>query len=149
MERILGKFERVVVLTLMGFMMLVILLATVEVGVILWIELVKPPFMLLNVLEMMEVFGFILMVVIGLELLESIRAYLTEHVVHVEVVMLVAIVAVARKVIILDYKETTPMMLLSVAALIISLSVGFFLIRRALNNGPRRNKDSKSDQTNH
>ncbi|VGO21339.1 phosphate-starvation-inducible PsiE family protein [Pontiella sulfatireligans] len=136
MEKLLGKFERIIVLTLMGFMMLVILLATVEVGVILWKELVKPPCMLLNVKEMMEVFGFILMVVIGLELLESIRGYLTEHVVHVEVVLLVAIVAVARKVIILDYKEVTPHLLLAIAALIIALSAGFFIIRRALNRIP-------------
>lgn len=132
MEKILGKFERIVVLTLMGFMMLTIAFSTIEVGVILFQELVAPPFMFLNVKEMMEVFGFILMVVIGLELLESIKAYLKEHVVHVEVVLLVALVAVARKIIILDYKEVTPQMLFAIAVLVIALSAGFFVVRRAL-----------------
>ncbi len=81
----------------------------------------------------MEVFGFILMVIIGLELLETIKAYLDKRVIHVEIVLLVALVAVARKIIILDYKETTPEMLFSISALVIALSGGFFMVRRALN----------------
>lgn len=133
MQKVLEKFERIVVLTLMAFMMLSVLLATIEVGVILWQQMIKPPFMLLDVKEMMEVFGFILMVVIGLELLETIKAYLDKRVIHVEVVLLVAIVAVARKIIIMDYKEITPQMILAVAALVIALSVGFWAVRRALN----------------
>lgn len=88
--------------------------------------------MLLNVKEMMEVFGMILMVVIGLELLETIKAYLDQQVIHVEVVLLVALVAVARKIIILDYKDVTPMMLFAVSALVVSLSIGFFVVRYAL-----------------
>lgn len=132
MQRILDKFERAVVLTLMVFMMVAVLVATIEVGVILWSQMMEPPVMLLDVKEMMEVFGFILMVIIGLELLETIKAYLDKQVIHVEVVLLVALVAVARKIIILDYKETTPEMLLSVAALVIALSGGFWLVRRVL-----------------
>ena len=133
MERILNRFERVIVLTLMAFMMLTILFSTVELGVILCKDLLNEPVMLLNVQEVAEIFGLILMVVIGMELLETIKAYLSEHAVHVEVVLLVALVAVARKVIILDYKELSAEMLLAISALVVSLSAGFFIIRRALN----------------
>ena len=139
MPKLLEKFERMIVLTLMGFMMIAVFLATIEVGVILWQEMQKPPFMLLNVKEMMEVFGFILMVIIGLELLETIKAYLKKHEIHVEIVLLVALVAVARKVIILDYKEMTAEMMFAVAALVISMSAGFYIVRRALH--PQRSKD--------
>jgi len=132
MQKLFDKFQRVIVLTLMAFMMLAVLLATIEVGVILWQQMMKPPLMLLDVKEMMEVFGFILMVIIGLELLETIKAYLTKHEIHVEVVLLVALVAVARKVIILDYKEIEPEMMFAVAALVLSMSVGFYVVRRAL-----------------
>ncbi len=132
MQKLFEKFQRVIVLTLMAFMMLAVLLATIEVGVILWQQMMKPPLMLLDVKEMMEVFGFILMVIIGLELLETIKAYLTKHEIHVEVVLLVALVAVARKVIILDYKDIEPEMMFAVAALVLSMSTGFFLVRRAL-----------------
>ncbi len=67
-----------------------------------------PPRYLLNVKEMLEVFGFFLLVLIGLELLESIKAYLDENRVPGKVVLLVALVAVSRKVIILNYKGTLP-----------------------------------------
>lgn len=144
MKNLLEKFERIVVLTLMAFMMFAVLLATIEVGVILWQQMLKPPFMLLDVKEMMEVFGFILMVVIGLELLETIKAYLDKRVIHVEVVLLVAIVAVARKIIIMDYKEITPQMIFAVATLVISLSIGFLAVRRAL-DGPGRMRQEKPD----
>ncbi len=144
MQKFLEKFERFIVLTLMGFMMIAVLVATIEVGVILWQQLLIPPVMLLNVKEMMEVFGFILMVIIGLELLETIKAYLNKHVIHVEVVLLVAVVAVARKVIILDYKDTQPIMIFAIAALVLSLSIGFFVVRRVLNeNQNLKNNDSK------
>ncbi len=138
--KILEKFERLIVLTLMGFMMIAVFLATIEVGVILWQQMLKPPFMLLDVQEMMEVFGFILMVIIGLELLETIKAYLSSHEIHVEIVLLVALVAVARKVIILDYKTITPDMMIAVAALVISMSAGFFIVRRALATNRVRKK---------
>lgn len=141
MQGILKKFESIVVLTLMTFMMLAVMFATIEVGVILFQQLVKPPFMLLDIAEMMEVFGFILMVIIGMELLESIKAYLDRHEVHVEVVLLVALVAVARKVIIMDYKETSPETMLAVAALAIALSTSFYVVRRALDGKRVLSKD--------
>lgn len=144
MQSFLAKFERFVVMTLLVFMMLAVFVATIEVGVILWQQLMKPPVMLLDVKEMMEVFGFILMVIIGLELLETIKAYLDKHIIHVEVVLLVALVAVARKIIILDYKEMTADMLLSVAALVITLAGGFFIVRRAL-DGSRESRSNASD----
>ncbi|APG29044.1 phosphate-starvation-inducible E-like protein [Syntrophotalea acetylenivorans] len=113
-------------------MMLAVFVSTIELGVILFQELMKPPKYLLDVKEMLEVFGFFLMVLIGLELLESIRAYLQEHRVPAKVVVLVALVAVSRKIIILDYKETSSEMLYGMSAVILSLSIAYFLVRRAL-----------------
>ena len=135
MEKIFKTFEKLIVLTLLALMMLAVLVSTVELAVILCQQLIKPPLFLLNIKEMLEVFGFFLMVLIGLELLESIKAYLQEDRVHAEVVFLVAIVAISRKVIILDYKEITPGILYGMSALIVALGVGYFLVRRALHPG--------------
>ncbi|MCS7303927.1 MAG: phosphate-starvation-inducible PsiE family protein [Thermoguttaceae bacterium] len=86
MERILRFFEKVIVISLLGMMMFAVFISTVELAVILVQELMKPPIMLLNLEEMLEVFGFFLMVLIGLELLETIKAYFEEDRVHAEVV---------------------------------------------------------------
>ena len=132
MKKILNTFEKITVLTLIGMMMLAVLASTVELGVILFRELMKPPLLLLNIQEMLEVFGFFLMVLIGLELLESIKSYLDEKKIHAEVVFLVAIVAITRKVIIVDYKDIAPEILYGMAAVIIALGSGYFLVRRAI-----------------
>ena len=132
MEKLFKIFEKVIVVVLIGLMMVAVFVSTVELAVILFEELMKPPVFLLSITEMLEVFGFFLMVLIGLELLETIRAYLQEDRVHAEVVFLVALVAVSRKVIILKYKEMTPEMLYGMSALILALAIGYFLVRRAL-----------------
>jgi uncharacterized membrane protein (DUF373 family) len=130
-KRILYKVERLIVLILLLMMMVALLASTVELVIILAQELLEPPLLLLNVKEMLNVFAFFLMVLVGLELVETIKIYLEDDVFHVEVVVLVAIIAVARKIIILDYESVTYSMLLSVAALMIALSMGYFLLRRA------------------
>jgi len=142
MEKMFKIFEKVIVVVLIGLMMVAVFVSTVELAVILFHELMKPPVLLLSIAEMLEVFGFFLMVLIGLELLETIKAYLQEDRVHVEVVLLVALVAVSRKVIVLKYKELTPEMLYGLSAVIVALGIGYFLVRRALHQNAVDTKPS-------
>lgn len=65
------------------------------------------------------------------QLLGTFMAYLAEHVIHVEVVFMVAMIAIARKVIILDVKELPSATLLGIASIIIALSAGYYLFRHA------------------
>jgi len=129
--KIFQVFEKWVVIALLILMMAAVLASAIELAIILIQELMKPPLLLLDISEMLEVFGFFLMVLIGLELLESIRAYLYRHRFHVEVVILVAMVAVGRKIIILDYKQLGLDLLLGMAAIIVALGISFYLIRKS------------------
>ena len=131
MKSIIYKFEYFIVLALLTMMLLALLASTVELAVILVQELLEPPKFLLDVKEMLSVFSFFLMVLIGLELVETIKMYLEKDVFHVEVVVLVAIIAVARKIIVIDYGTVSYEILLSIAALMIALSAGYFLLKRA------------------
>ena len=132
MKGIIQKFERFIVLALLLMMMLALLASTVELAIILVEQLRAPPMLLLDFKEMLTVFAFFLMVLIGLELVETIKMYLDENVFHVEVVILVAIIAVARKIIVIDYGSVSYEILLSIAALMIALSAGYFLVKRAV-----------------
>ena len=129
MDHLLKLIEKVVVLSLIAMMALIVLLATVELGWIILLDIFTPPYVLPGITELLDIFGFFLLILIGIELLETIRAYLAEHVVHVEVVLEVALIAVARKVIILDVKEYPSLTISAIAALILALSVAFFLQR--------------------
>ena len=132
MKGIINKFEYLIVVALLLMMMLALLASTVELAFILVQQLLEPPMLLLDVKEMLTVFAFFLMVLIGLELVETIKMYLDENVFHVEVVILVAIIAVARKIIVIDYDSVSYEILLSIAALMIALSAGYFLLKRAV-----------------
>jgi uncharacterized membrane protein (DUF373 family) len=124
MDNYLKWFERLVVVTLIVMMSLVILLSTIELGWIILLDMITPPIILPQISELLEIFGFFL-------LLETLRAYLVDHVVHVEVVLEVALIAIARKVIILEPKEMPSLTVFAIAALILALAIGFLLVRRS------------------
>ena len=133
MEKFLRHFERAIVLVLLVLMMIVVLLGTVELAVNIISEMVSPPqIVLLDINDMIKIFGFFLMILIGLELIETIKVYLHEQSVHVEIIFLVAIIAITRKVIILEIYGLQPLTLLGVAAIILSLSVGYYFVKKGL-----------------
>ncbi len=130
MVEFLKRFERFVIMALLSMMMFVVFLSTIELAFILVQEMLKPPLVLLNIEEMLYVFGFFLMVLIGIELMETVKIYLEEETVHVEVILMVAIIAISRKVIIMDIKEVDALYLLGIAAIVLALSSGYFLVKR-------------------
>ena len=129
MKQLIANFEKVIVLSLIGMMVLVVALSTIELGWIIIKDIVTPPIILLEIHELLEIFGFFLLILIGVELLETIKAYLNTHVIHVEVVLEVALIAIARKVIILDLEQYAELTLIGIAALIISLAVAYWLLK--------------------
>ncbi len=132
MSRIIGMFEKIIIGILLIFMIFVVLISVVELLVIVYQYFVASSILLLNVKEMLSIFGLFLIVLIGLELMESVKAYLEEDNVHAEIVFLVAIVAVTRKIIILDYENVTPGFLFGIATIILALSMGYYLVRKGL-----------------
>lgn len=130
---VIRGFETVIVVFLIFLMMVVVGLSALELAVLLWNQMGQSPYFLLNLQELLEVLGFFMMVLIGLELLETIKNYLTQHALHVEVVILVAMIAISRKVIILDMKEITPASMGGIAFLLLSLAVSYFLIKKGMN----------------
>jgi uncharacterized membrane protein (DUF373 family) len=130
MIEFLSKFERLIVHALIVMMILIVLLATFELGWIIVKDIITPPIILLEIEELLEIFGFFLLVLIGVELLETIKAYLVERVVHVEVVIEVALIAIARKVIILDLEKYENLTLIGMAALILAIAIAIYAIKR-------------------
>jgi uncharacterized membrane protein (DUF373 family) len=125
----LKKIERVIVSALLVMMVITVILATIEVGWLLVKDVLTKPMFLLEVGELLEIFGLFLLVLIGIELMETLKVYLTERAIHVEVVFTVALIAVGRKVIILDVKELPGLTLFAMAAIIVAMSFGYFLLK--------------------
>lgn len=110
---------------------LVIILATVDLVYIMVFDILSPPFMLMDADELLDIFGYFLLILIGIELLETFAIYLHERAINVQVVLLVALIALARKVIILDSKETTSLTLIGIGFIIFALASGYYLVKKS------------------
>ena len=77
-----------------------------------------------------KTFGLFLNVLIALEILENITAYLKKHVIQVELVIVTSIIAVARKIIILDLEKIEGVQIIGLAFSILALSTSYWIIRR-------------------
>lgn len=130
MLKFLGRFEHIITLALILLMIVVITLATFDLVWDILQEVGKPPHIIIPVEKLLDIFGLFLLVLIGIELLTTIRAYLTEHIIHEEVILVAALIAVARKVIVLDVKETDPAMVFGIAAIILAVAIAYWIVKR-------------------
>ena len=127
--KIIEKFEHVINWVLLVMLALVVVLAIIDLGWIILKDILTPPVLLLEVGELLELFGVFLLVLIGMELLSTVKSYITKKTVHVEIVLAVGIIAIARKVIILEPKEMDALTLIGIAAIIFALTSGYYLVK--------------------
>ena len=127
---IFHKAEKVIAIVLLLLMGVVVASGTIEVAYEIVTSLIEPPGFFLGVSELFDVFGLFLMVLIGLELMTSIHMYLDDHRIHAEMMFLVALTAVTRKIVIMDSSVMDPMLIFSIGFLIIALAAGYYLLRK-------------------
>ena len=131
----LEKFEEIISRALLLMMAAVVLLTTIELGWILVKDVLTPPVLLLEINEILELFGMFLLVLIGIELMHSVKIFIKRRAIHLEAMLVVALVAVARKVIVLEPKELAPEAVLGLAAMALALTIGYYLVKRAGREG--------------
>ena len=125
----LKYFERIIVGILAALIALVITLATVDLGINLFRDIFfNTPRFLVGVDELLGIFGQFLIILLGFELLETVKAYLRDDAIHVEVVLIVALIALARKAIVIETTTTSAMTLIGIAALISSIAFSYWLV---------------------
>jgi uncharacterized membrane protein (DUF373 family) len=127
---IFGKMEQYIATALLVLMGIVLLAAVAELAYEIVTGLIQPPGFFLDVTELIDTFGLFLMVLIGLELMATMHMYLSDHTIHAEMMLLVALTAVTRKIVILDTVKTGPLLVFGVGFLILALSGSFYLIRK-------------------
>lgn len=125
LQKIVGMVSKVLSVA----MVLVILMALVDLVNFLIKELFSEPFGSFST-TLIKIFGLFLNILIALELLENITAYLQKHVVQVELVIVTSLIAVARKLIILDLAKTSGSELIGLAIAIFALSISYWIVRR-------------------
>lgn len=109
-------------------MVFVIVMGVVDVGWTLYLKLVAEPTFILTISDMLATFGAFMAVLIAIEIFINITIYLREDSIHVKIVMATALMAIARKVIILDLDTIGPEYLWGIAAVVFSISIGYWLV---------------------
>lgn len=92
------------------------------------ISLISPPGFILTIGDMLATFGAFMVVLIAIEIFQNIIMYLRDDVIHVKIVLATALMAIARKVIILDYDELAPLYIFATGAVLVATGITYYLV---------------------
>ena len=126
--RFLRRVIQAAVRIMAVLMTLVIIWGVADVCWVLYQKLVKPPFMMLTMNDILATFGAFMAVLIAIEIFVNIVIYLRDDVIHVKIVLATALMAIARKVIILDYDKISPEYIWATAGTVLSMAVAYWLV---------------------
>lgn len=113
----------------LGLMMiLVIIFGVIDVGWTVYQRLMAEPRFILTMGDILLTFGAFMVVLIAIEIFQNIILYLRDDVIHVKIVLATALMAIARKVIILDYDELEPMYIFATGVVLVATGLTYFFV---------------------
>lgn len=131
-------------------MVLVILWSVADVIYTLYLK-TKEPYLLINDFdELLAIFGAFLVVLIAIEIFLNIILYLKKDMGHLKLVMATALMAIARKVIILDYDQVSDWHMIGMGSLILSLGFSYWFVcqsKQNLHANPLVSSSTPSNET--
>ncbi len=130
---VIENIEVIVSKILSILMVIVIFVAISDLSIFLFNELFNAPYGEFKKV-VFKVFGLFLNILIALEILENITAYLKKHVFQVELVIVTSLIAVARKIIILDLEKVTGIDIIGLGIAVLALSISYLIIRSSMSN---------------
>ena len=132
--KLVDKVKKWMSFIVLILMTIVVALAIVELGIILFLDLFDPTdgVLFLEINELFRIFGFFFIILIGFELVETVEMYFKDNVIHAEVVLLVAVIAVSRKVILLDLEKYDPLAIIGLGLIILALGGCYWLIKQCV-----------------
>ena len=136
---LIGILKKIIYLSLnilAIIMTLVIIWGIVDVLWVLYTKLMEEPKWILKISDVLATFGAFMAVLIAIEIFVNIVTYLKEdythvHIYHVEIVIGTALMAIARKVIILDFKEVSALYVFGTSTVILALGITYWLLYRS------------------
>lgn len=109
----------------------VIVFGVADVVYVLYQKLEAEPRGLLEISDILATFGAFMAVLIAIEIFVNITSYLREDVIHVRIVLATALMAIARKVIVLDYSTISSQYVYATAAVVAAVALAYWLVVRS------------------
>lgn len=141
-SKITKRFEQFVLVAAQVLLMAVILAMVIQLWTMFASAIGNQLRNIDSVPELMKsvqtAFSGVLLIILGLELMETLRVYFKSHRIRLETILAVAIIAIGRHVINLDVEHMAGSSLMGIAAIVLVLTVGYFLVRHKT-HGPVQN----------
>jgi len=131
LTNMLHKIIRIAVRILGVLMVFIIVWGTLDIIWVLYQRLRTPPYFILNISDILATFGAFIAVMIAIELFLNIVLYLRDDIIHVRLVVATALMAIARKVIVFDFKELSPQYIYATGAVVLALGVTYWLVSKS------------------
>ncbi|MFT4765223.1 MAG: uncharacterized membrane protein (DUF373 family) [Oleispira sp.] len=128
--KVLHRLIRFAIKVLSVLMVLIIFWGIADVVYVVYEKLSTPPYFILDAEDILQTFGAVMLVLIAVEIFINIRLYLGSNVIPVELVIATALMAVARKIIVLDLKIVSAEQIVGLALVTLALGVSYWLVRQ-------------------
>ena len=145
MEKISHRFDRIITSVLLAVGMILITVQTIS---LIW-ELVSKIYLRFGEAGLgyapeygKSIVVLFFNVLLALEILETVKISSSAHDVKIRVILLVCLIAISRKVLMLDLGHPEPMVELALAALVIAFAFSYYLVTR---KGPRQTTSDEDD----
>lgn len=129
MHKYLNILQKSIIYFLLILISILLIVAILDVFIQLYNGIILGSLSEFLKTQFTQLIGLFLTILIGVELLEAVKAFLKEEIVHVEIVVLVAIIAISRKVIVWEISSTNYMDLISMSIMLLALGVTYWIIK--------------------
>jgi len=132
-DKVLWYLKKIIHLSLKALAMLmivVIVFGVIDVGWTIYQRFMGEPRFILTMGDVLATFGAFMVVLIAIEIFQNIILYLRDDVIHVKIVLATALMAIARKVIILDYDELDAMYIFATGVVLVATAVAYWFVHK-------------------
>ena len=132
-DRFLWVLKKIIHLSLKALgllMILVIVFGVIDVAWTIYQRILATPRFILTIGDILMTFGAFMVVLIAIEIFQNIILYLRDDVIHVRIVLATALMAIARKVIILDYEGLEPMYIFTTGVVLVATGITYYFVHK-------------------
>ncbi len=132
-DKFLWLLKKIIHLSLkcLGLLMIIVIVSgVIDVAWTLYQKFAAEPRFILTMNDILMTFGAFMVVLIAIEIFQNIILYLRDDVIHVKIVLATALMAIARKVIILDYDELEPMYIFATGVVLVATGIAYWFVHK-------------------
>ena len=123
--------KRIMAMFLIVVLSVVIVISAPGLVILIRDELLAEPVWVMDTEKIPVILNLVLWVLITIELMDSIRIYIARHILHLETVLSLALIALARKIITLKLAEYEPITIVGVAGLVVGTALAYYFVRKS------------------